>query len=387
MASPSHRVSLLLAALTTACGAAASGESAALRNVPEWTLSAAPTLSVGSEDGDPDYQFHIVTSAAVLPDGRLVVADGGNGSLAFYDRAGRFDRRIGRKGKGPSEFDFLDWVAAVGDSVVAWDPNLLRLTVFGADGTLARTAAVDATGGTFPRVLGRLADGSFAVDPGQDLFAMMGAQPGVRRDSTSFVRFAPDGKPMGQLGRFPGSETFLCDRATGFGTLEVPFGARSFAVASAHGLYVADGATGEIAVHGPEGTRTRVMKSPHARWPVSAADVARYKEERLAVLPNDARRRDTEQALATVPFPATATSIAGLAVDPDGNAWVQAEPRPGAEKTRWAVLSPQGTVEAHVDVPTGLRVLEVGRDHLVGLWRDEMGVPSVRVYQVRRAAE
>ena len=65
---------------------------------PAWRFSDEPTLSIGVEDGDPNYQFFRVLSAVRLADQTVVVANTGTGHLRFYDPDGRYVARAGGRG-------------------------------------------------------------------------------------------------------------------------------------------------------------------------------------------------------------------------------------------------------------------------------------------------
>lgn len=77
--------------------------------------------------------------------GNLLIADPMNGKVLEFDRAGKFVRSIGRKGKGPGEFKGPVTLVLLGDSAVAVaDWALRRLSVFGRmDGSFIRSIEID----------------------------------------------------------------------------------------------------------------------------------------------------------------------------------------------------------------------------------------------------
>lgn len=372
-----------LALAAAACSADAAGKDTAAAS--SWRLSESPVVSIGAVDGDPDHQLFRVSDATVLRDGSIVVVNTGNSTLAVYDREGRFATRIGGKGQGPGEFEVPLWVESLdGDTLVAWDSRLRRLSYFDRTGRLVRMTTLSDADGTFLEAVGLLADGSFLVSRGPDVFAMMQGQSGVWRDSTALQRFGPDGRRTGTLGPFPDDEMYLLDRPGGFAWNNLPFGRRTLLAATRHGLYVGDSGTGEIAVLAPDGTRSGVLRSPHDPWKVSRDDIARYKQERLSRVTDVDRRKETEQILAEAPFPETSPLFGDMAVDPDGNVWVQAHPRPGQETTPWAVLGRDGRILGEIALPSALKVYEVGRDYVLALRHDDLDVEHVELYAVTR---
>lgn len=365
-----------------ACGTSAQGEPPGRSGVPVWRLAAEPSVAIGVADGDPDHQLFRVSGAAVLADGSIVVANLGHASLSVYDAQGRFVRRLGRKGQGPGEFETLAWVGAAGDTVFAWDQRLQRVTAFGPGEAPPRVVSFEGVEGMFPEMVGRLSDGSFVLSPGPDMMAMMGAPRGLFRDSVRLTRYGADGRAAGPAGAFLGGDLFLTDRATGFTWHDAPLGRQTHLVAAGGALYAGDSGSGEIGVHGPDGGRTRTLRSPHARWKVTPDDAARFREERLAVMEDAERRGELEEMLEAAPFPETAPAFGAMTVDAEGYVWVQAYPRPGQEAVTWAVLSPEGAEIARIDIPARLKVLQAARGHVLALETDELGTERVLLFPV-----
>ncbi len=81
---------------------------------PEWTVS------IGDREGDDPYLLHQVMDAMRLPDGRIVVANGGDGELRVFDGSGTHVATWGGRGEGPDEFEYLSLVEPwPGDSIIA----------------------------------------------------------------------------------------------------------------------------------------------------------------------------------------------------------------------------------------------------------------------------
>lgn len=121
----------------SACGAAEDLEPAgsAPAAVDRWALSEDPVTVIGVVEGPPEYELFRVSGAFRLSDGRTVVVNTGTNELRYYDWDGTWLRSSGRTGKGPGEFDRLTCASAIhGDTVVAWDEELDRVTVFDPDG-------------------------------------------------------------------------------------------------------------------------------------------------------------------------------------------------------------------------------------------------------------
>ena len=104
-------------------------------------------LRIGAMEGDPDYTFGVVAGVATDVDGTLWVSDRLFGTLRRYTPEGRHVDDVGRKGKGPGEFNYLmDLRRLPNGDVAVWDPINTRIHVFQADGTFARDITVPVPG-------------------------------------------------------------------------------------------------------------------------------------------------------------------------------------------------------------------------------------------------
>lgn len=103
-----------------------------------------PTLMLGVSDGEALLTFDMVQGARRLPDGGLVVADGGSRQVRWFAPDGTPVRGIGRRGQGPGEYQGpLSLVGWAGDTVAVLDFGNNRLTLLDGTGALARTATRD----------------------------------------------------------------------------------------------------------------------------------------------------------------------------------------------------------------------------------------------------
>ena len=104
---------------------------------PTWSVNATPITAIGVVDGPADQELAGVSGARRLRDGRVVIANGKPLELRIYDAHGTMLRRIGRTGHGPGEFSGrLDLLPAGGDSLLVYDKETQRLSLFGTDGKL-----------------------------------------------------------------------------------------------------------------------------------------------------------------------------------------------------------------------------------------------------------
>jgi len=352
-----------------------------------WSLSAAPLVTIGVEEGDSNYVLDRVVAAVRLSDGRIVVANGLSNQLRYFDTAGRFLRTVGRKGQGPGEFNGLSWVGRLGgDSLLVWDRANARVSVVGPDGTFVRSFPIRRPGPASltmsPTVLELL--------PGGELLASVRSatppSPGLSRDSTLYLRYGLDGLPADTIGRFPDREyyTEMSRRAdgvvAGISRSPVPFTVAPSVAAAPEGLYFGVGATYEIGLYSGNGALKRIIRVARPSVPLTADRIAEYRAQRLAAAPNEEVRRFQERALEQMPFPQRAPAYSGFVVDEERNLWVLDYASRGDSVRQLTVFNPKGALLGAVRTPERFRPTQIGADFVLGVWWGPDDVQDVRMY-------
>lgn len=356
---------------------------------------------------------------ARLRDGGVLVANEGSGELKFFDSQGRFVRSVGRAGEGPGEFRSLKRVAELEDGrIAALDIRLRRATVFAASGELERTFQVSSPVGELgPRVElfdflhnGSLVgireiegEGSEVVygSPSRRLtFKAPVVQPVI---IDTMGRTAPFGRPL------PGTETLSqMETSTaggmvnvgGIGGIPVPF-LKSVAVA-AQGDMITVGHTSRswpIVVFTEQGTPRAVFGRAGRDLPTLPTGThASWLDGWLESLPGSGSQGEwralyeefISSALAPTTMPAFRTLLVQRGEDVE-NVWME-EYDPGAPEdaaSRWEVVAPTGRLSdaAAAVLPSGFRPYEIGPNHVLGVWKDALGIEYVHVYDLVVLAE
>lgn len=146
---------LRICVASLACAVAACAESDGASpfdalDVARWHVSEAPLVEIGVADGDERYQLFRVRGAVRPTANLIVVANTGTQELRYFDRRGRFLHRVGGRGRGPGEFQWLRQVYAVSpDSIAAYD-DVGRLSYFDGAGAFLGSQNVSAEGGVLP---------------------------------------------------------------------------------------------------------------------------------------------------------------------------------------------------------------------------------------------
>lgn len=351
--------------------------------VPIWELATPPLMEIGVADGNPDYQLFRVVGAVLRPDGSVVVANAGTHELRFYDSSGTHTRTVGGEGDGPGEFRALGWVRPRADSLVALDDRLLRMSVFTPDGRFVRSVP-----GTAPW-FGMLANGS-GLSLGYDFPT---ERPlGLSREQAFLVVHDADGAVADTLTRVALWETYFDPALRG---RFAPWFMHNTEIA-VHGndIYIADNERYEIQVMSSSGQLHRFIRKRQENRRVTPDDVDRLLQERLTAMTDPNRRRQFADAYRELPVPETMPAfgvtelsqwaLPTIFVDARSRLWVKEyEPSPGAAST-WAVFDPIGTMVATLVAPPALELMGATADAVVGRFRDELDVESVRVYRLVR---
>lgn len=364
-----------VAALLLAAGSCTPGsDHAGTLDVAEWTVDPEPLVTIGKVDGDPAYVFARIAGVRLLPDGRIVVADGSSGTIRLYGSEGLFERQMGGSGEGPGEFTYLSALRiAPPDTLIAYDGRALRLTKFLTTGEVVSTHGLRAPEG-YPEVyIGSYADGAHVL-------AWIEQRPRDRSVVTPDVmhlgRFGPEGRLAARL------DTARGMRRRGS---PLPFSPHFLAAMLGDTVFHTDGLGGMVEAIGPTGEPVRRFVVPIDGW--EPADARRRLESELD---SAAARRLDE--LGESPAVDSIPTIAELLAGGEGRLWVKRydpatdshwirRPRTGGE---WLVLESDGTLVARVTVPAGVRLVEVRRDRVAGIARDELGVERVQVFALLR---
>ena len=120
----------------------------------------------------------------------------------------------------------------------------------------------------------------------------------------------------------------------------------------------------EILQYGTEGRLIRIIRLAEP----PTAPPTRQEIRRLTV-PFDSYDK--------LPLPELKPVFSRLLVDDEGWLWAGLY-RSDRRVLRWLVFDPKGEGFGSVDLPRNLDVRQIGRDFVLGVWRDELGVNYVR---------
>jgi hypothetical protein len=169
-----------------------------------WAIGSEPVVSIGTLEGDERYQLFRVVDALVLNDGRIAVANRGTSEIRTYDPEGRYLDSWGVAGEGPGEFTGLARIARwPGDSLLAWDFQLRRATVFDPEGAVGRSFSLASDDRVTTSELVAVFPGSRLLIRGSFLFGAQDITSGLQRLSRPYGLAGATGEIVASFGDHP----------------------------------------------------------------------------------------------------------------------------------------------------------------------------------------
>jgi hypothetical protein len=351
------------------------------REGDEWQVSPDPELSIGTFEGDAVYELFQVQGAVRLPDGTIIVLNAGTNELRSYDGDGRHRWSVGGEGEGPGEFRIPTDIYVLGsDTIMVWDLQLRRMSVFHRDGSSVRSFSIRGTDSSYrPIALFEerrlLATTSTVFSPA--------SEPGAQRDTSVYVLFSLDGDSLTHLGTFPGTEQFVRTAGGGMAVIPLVFGRTSHHATRATSLYVGTNDSYAIDEYDRKGRLVRSIRRDVDPIPVTGEMFAAEVGIRLE------RMREQFRSLLgplydEMPKPQSLPYYSAIQIDPDGHVWVEEFTSVSVPATEWTVFDSAGVMLGQVTFPDGLDVYEIGRDYVLGRWRDESDVEYVHLHELTR---
>jgi hypothetical protein len=361
--------------------------------VPEsWQL--VKESQIGSVDGPQS----LTTVNMVLParDGRTIyVMQRQDNTIRMFDTSsGKLVRRIGRAGSGPGEFQGLTWIGWKQDTLYAVDGPLQRVSLFSAEGEHLKTERIvspvlPATHRpAYPSALN--ANGTVIGASPISMFA-------VARKlivSAPIILMTRNGKILRTLAEHDLHDTMA-----------------EAAVGSRVAVFKQPMSEGTLIRYAPDGTSLLVVEQPvdedqPARFRVTRlgpnGDTIYSRAYRYSPRPVSTTARDSiydaystlftgvtpakaRQAAETyVIVPKTQQPITAAVLSTDGTIWLRREATQKSSMD-WLVFDRAGNIRAIVPAPSELKLLAVEHGVAWGVVTDDLDVPYVVRYSVRRA--
>ncbi len=369
-----------------------------------WSIDTTDVVRIGMLEGPDEYVIGRLAGTLLLSDGSILVADATAHELRVFDARGTFVRKVGRKGEGPGEFNWLTSILPyAADSFVVMDHESSRGNVLDPSfgyvrrfrPRLLETRARPPM--TSHSLVGFFGDGRSLVS---DYLNVCGdsRHEGFCEDSAAFFRTDETGSTIARYGRFVYGrhEGTMVGPGHATGWYE-PHPQSMWAV---HGdrFYYADAKRFEVLVFKSDGALDRRIRVAGTTPRYDMADVWPAPESPQPARSPDIERgqRALREAQAKAAMPDTFPAFSDLLVDASGNIWVR-EYLPLAHirqtRPRWFVFDPEGRLRWSLRSPAGMiryfrpylhMSPQITEDRVLASVRDADGVESVVVYPLTR---
>lgn len=351
--------------------------------VAQWSLSAAPTLTIGTE-GDSSSEFTRIVGLLRTRDGAIHVNDF-QSPLRIFGPDGKFRRSYARRGSGPGEAQFIFWFGESRDTLLLFDPGNARITRFRTDGTLIRTTPIPGALEQSTGMEGRTADGAWIafLVPSMTGFER---STGVVRPPTSVAAFPPslEGRPR-ILTTIPWDAMLHVPMGKGSTAAQPPFGASHVVAIGRNTVWIGDNATDSIRSFDP--ATGRIVATAHTPWPevqVTRSMLNSERERRLARNISKEAKAITAAVFAGDNAPKTLPRYGGALVDADDHLWVSAYALPTDASVSWWIHDAAGRPIASIALPRRFRLFQAGRDWVLGSFSDDDNVETVQLYRLEK---
>lgn len=357
-----------------------------------WRVGPEPSVSIGAVVGEEPYLLHVVRGAFMVPDGRIVVLDGGTDEMRVFTADGTHLLSWGGKGPGTREFSTLlgagPWP---GDSILAWYSGNEGISFFDAKGRYARSIVLRGNHPeqpwANPRPVAARPDGTILSVVGEEALGSMIVEVW---DGDGGVRASP--------GHYRNGEMITMTNVAGHtGPVELAY-SRELVTTTWGDLIVATwNKPYEIRAHKADGTLARIVRREHVPAAPTETDRQLFLEEQksfyLAAVDLDGQTMAealvqewmaplVESLTVAEHFPAFSTVLA----DGADHLWVREYDLPQGERSAplWTVFDPEGRVLGFVETPEGLDIMQIGEDFILGRVKDQLEVEYVQMWPLER---
>lgn len=360
------------------------------------TVSREPTLRLPATTESGDARFSTAGWATRLASGAIAVADVGDAVIHVFAADGSKLRTLGRRGRGPGEFQFAGWVGRCGsDSLVVWDFAAGRVTTLSASEPLPPTPPtrqIAGGQGSFVAACGASGQLALFVDTRprnevQPIAAGRTSQGGEYRISPVGAVVEISDKSGRVLSRIDGvmqSEMVMGSLTPegGRGGFPRPLGNATSLAFAGDRLVVAYADSSRVIGYSTDGKEAFRFSVPPSAAKVTPEDYRRAMAPAFAMMPGQMRDRLVAFAEA-VPAPTTAPSFWRVLTDPTGLIWLAVSPE-GAKATMLRAYDDKGRQRAEIVLPDGAVPFEIGRDYVLGRSEDEDGEQAIVLYRLTR---
>lgn len=347
-------------------------------------IDSVPLFDVGGASDEPDLQFHQIVGATRLSDSRIVVANRSTSNVRYFGPRGTLLRVVGGPGEGPGRFRSLArlW-RGQGDTVFVYDDALARLSKIDPTGEFVASYNI-ALANRRPRVVGALND-TLLLGYWRLPFSPEVRQGGVTRDSVFLVPLTLTGAPAGDsIGPLASGEYVLLPLRNGMSVATRAFGKGLRTAIADNRIAVGTQDTFIVSIYSFAGDLIRSVRLLRANPVVDESDIARYKKDWIGDIHDPRQAPHDFELMNAMTYPHEWPAHGSIEFDAIGNLWVRRPTTYRDSQPAWEVFDASGVWLGSAAVPLRFGVFEIGRDYILGRWRDQDDVEHVRLYELRR---
>lgn len=352
-----------------------------------WT--ARETLRIGGADDPAGTIFGSVAAAVVDDSGRVHVADGLSHDVRVFSPAGRLERTMGRRGRGPGEFETPATMGFLGRALWVSDPTLRRVVFFDpsgrADSAMSLTPAL-------PPAFAPAGASAVAADGSIILVPSVGGNTMVMADPPSLpvLRVRPSGvmDTLHLLDLRGIAVAVDLGGRQGFARLPLPT-APIYSIAADGGMLAVVEQTGGAGA--PSSTFRLMVKDGQGRVlgqravPYTPVRVpAAWRDSVLKMYDPTGKPAEQQQIArrlsSALHFPSTFPPVDRVLVGADRTVWIRLA---GADAVaRWLVFDARTAQVGALRLPAAMTVLDASRQRIIASGLSPDGEPVVVRYEV-----
>lgn len=291
------------------------------------SLSPRPAAIIGT---GASTSFGIVQAAAFTADTILVVGDRMNGDLGVFTIQGQRVAKYGGKGRGPGEFQTIQAVSTLHDTIVVYDRALRRVSLFSSRGGFVRSFDSNES------LLQYWGEGTF-VTVSTRAFTPSNEGASLWADTMS-VHVHWNGR-SGEVERIAG-EIRVIEVRPGLSILPAPYTPEPSIAANTEQIVAAD-ARGVIRRYGLDGVSLGAAQSPFKPAPLTRQGFDKWVAHSVESVPA-ARRPQRRRLLSAATAPSSTPAHGPVRLDRNSTVWIQEYRAPfDARPARIAALDRQ----------------------------------------------
>jgi hypothetical protein len=345
-----------------------------------WSIADSPEVDIGVAEGDSAYMLYRISGAARLPDGRILVVNGGTQQLRFFDASGGFLRNVGGRGDGPGEFRFPELIPSMEwDSLRVFDRGSRLLKLLTIDGEFAgswtvRAPITEAIGFAGDRLIFSTGTARAGLD----------SPEGIVSNDIVVQSIAANGPQVDTIVVYAGQHLFLGNQARQISFTQVPFEAAPSAALGRDRLYATPGRHAEVHVYNPDVGHESTWRVLRPAEPVTRPEFESAVERVIAGLRDPSAAPEMRRRYSKMNIPAARPAFVRLLVDEAAHVWAEDFRVDPASPRQWTVFDTQGRAIGRISTPAALTIDQIGTDFVLGWLRDELDVEHVRLYRLKR---